>query len=353
MRYVYVLFVMFFSVFGLNQDTSFVVLRHDEPDVALADAFVDEIHAQYTHLRTHEFFERSVRVQRAAFEKQCAAFGAYEQVMSTLDGHQIRFFHVRRGGQSVVVCAGGFPERCQSVAHLAAIFEPYDMLFFDFRWANEPGYFSSWSMLLRPYKTAIFDCVADVQAMLSYAHSCGYKQVIGAGTCYGSGLFVLAQEAALDGHVPGFDKLILESCWLSMQAFADNFIRDPYLATRWGRGGAPHWVRAVTGSFPLYHIFRVLAYLTLPHFGIDEHVKRLGDTPILFFHGHNDVLVSLDKFDQLWKTASHTSVAVLTPYHHSNNSTKAREVFAYLACRFIEQNYREFCAQVNQETRVA
>lgn len=336
------LFKAFFLIPGLLLAGDFSLWRYGQPEAIIAPGVVERARATYAPLRAHQLFNRRMRIHRALFTSACSALQAPEQVLSTPDGHAVHYFHIKRGSPTLVICASGFPEECQTMAYLAAVFEPYDVLFFDFRWAHEQNFFSSWPMILHPYRAAIFDCVADVNAVLAYAHAGGYKQVVGAGVCYSSGMFILAQEQARKNGERGFDKLILESCWLSMQAFADNFLRDPYLVTQWGRGGAPAWLRAITSSFPLYHIMRLLAYLILPHFGLDEHLKQVGDTPILFVHGRNDVLVSLDKFQQLWQAAGPASVALITPFQHSNNSSKAREVYTHVSRAFIEKPLGDF-----------
>ncbi len=312
----------------------YTIKRHGSCDAPLPQSVIEYAQNHYGHVPRNPCCTNNIRLSLSKARTELIKLGAQKITLETADKCAIEAYHLKRGSPTLVITAGGFPTNKEVMINATALFEHCDVILFDFRWA-QPNYFHRQQTILHPFTTIILDCTKDVAAILAYAHQHGYKRVIGHGVCFGAGLFVLAQRQAQKDGTACFDKLILDSCWLSLDAFADAIIKDPYLLWRWGKGGAPLVLKILTRIcyLPVYG----LCWLTLPAIDIGDTLKQLRDTPILFLHGSDDKLVPLDKFNRLWICASHVpSTALVTPFEHSKNDKNMPALYAYLANQFIE-----------------
>lgn len=315
-----------------NDQQTFIIKHPGKQDVTV-EATLPEL---YQQLGTHPCCQRPLRQSIKAARVELNRLGAQELPLQTSDRQNVAAYHLKRDSDTLIIAACGFPAHKEQMIGDVALFGNYDLLFLDFRWAAE-GYCSDQNTIRHPVKRIVLDCIADVQAALAYAQHCGYKTIIGHGICFSAGLFVLTQEQAQLANSRCFDKLILDSCWVSLNAFADNIIKDPYLLWYWGKGGSPVWLKIIMRLFylPLYG----LSYMLLPRTAITDAIVNIKNTPLLFIHGANDALISLDKFEQLWQCVLQTNAtALITPYGHSNNHSKNPGVYAYYCNQFITKN---------------
>lgn len=312
----------------------YTIKRHGYGDMRLPENIKQYAQNHYDHVTQNPCCTSKIRLNLPKARHELENLGAQKITLKTADNCIIEAYHLSRGSSTLVISAGGFPTNKEVMVNSVALFERCDVILLDFRWI-QPNYFRRQQTILHPVQTIILDCIKDVAAVLAYADQHGYRNIIGHGVCFGAGLFVLAQNQAQKDGTRTFDKLILDSCWLSLDAFADNIIKDPYLLWRWGKGGAPLVLKILTRIcyLPVYG----LCWLTLPAINIGDTLKHIHDTPILFLHGSADKLIPLDKFNRLWTCASHLpSIALVTPFEHSKNDKNMPALYAYLTNQFIE-----------------
>lgn len=227
-----------------------------------------------------------------------------------------------RKSSIVLILGQGFPGDKSAMAHLARFFPDYDIITFDYRWNTLLPLLTRVSTWLHPLSTFIYQEEEEIFAVAHFLENHKkYKQKICLGHCYSNFHFVQAQVNAHKAGKRLFDKLILDSCWLSLYAFAETISLDPWLPLNPQDGGAPSFIKTLLASclirVPLLGILRLL----IPSVSIEEYLSDLTDTPLLFIHGQDDRLVSLDHFEILWNAASKTpKAAFITPHKHSDNA---------------------------------
>jgi len=322
----------------IQSSTPRCIVRSQDKEVILSDHYIRHINKKHSALLKHPYCSVPFRFDTQAVQRELEKIGAKKLSLKTHDHITVEAYHLKKSMDTLLIAAPGFPGEKEIMINLAAMFPQYDLLLFDFRWANS-DYFKQKKIFLHPYRSLIDDCIKDVRCILDYAHSNHYKQIIGLGTCYSAGLFPMAQEYAQQNKLPQFNKLILDSCWLSLHAFADNWIKDPYLTFRWGKGGAPIWLKRLMQSFIIHKPLYSLSKIVLPSITISNTLKKLMDTPLLFIHGQKDPLISIDKFEQLWTSAAHLPrSALITPHGHNNHDTKALMLYTEVCTKFIQDN---------------
>ncbi len=169
-----------------------------------------------------------------------------------------------------------------------------------------------------------------------------YKQIYGLGICYGA--FVFAKTQAM---YPGtFNKLILDGCWHDLPSVISKLRKDLKMLSDPQRGG---WSNVWPFSRPWCQNgveicaknFWGLCFDGKTSLG--THLLNLVDTPILFFQGKDDLLVSLDEFSDIWnKTASTQKTAIVTSNEHVINHLKQKQLYKVISELFFDLDYPLF-----------
>lgn len=169
-----------------------------------------------------------------------------------------------------------------------------------------------------------------------------YKSIFGLGVCYGA--FIFAKTQAL---YPGtFDKLILDGCWLDLPKVIAKLKKDLLMLDNPQKGG---W--SDTWPFNQAWCQNGAIFLTKNVWGLDfdrnnsieDLLPKLNDTPVLFFHGKDDLMVLWDEFTTIWnKTGSKNKCVIVTSNDHVRNHLKQKELYKVLSELFLDLDYATF-----------
>ena len=113
--------------------------------------------------------------------------------------------------------------------------------------------------------------------------------------------------------------LVLDSCMTTLQSMGECLAADPYLMSKAHEGGAPVWLKAVTGSRVMKGLIAAAFCCTSRDINVVKDLKRC-ECPILFIHGQKDYMVPESEFEKLWNAArAEKRIALLTPFFHAHN----------------------------------
>lgn len=268
--------------------------------------------------------------------------GAYKDIaLPSLYLMPTIFFN--RNSDTLIIAGPGINKRKENMACFVEIFNQYDVLVFDYRWAANFGYKLYPQTVKNPVNAMLLDEVEEIESIVAYAKTLkNYKKIIGLGECYSTYLMVLAQQKAMQNGYRLFSKLILDSCWLSMNAFADAICNDPFLPLTGCKGGSPVWFKSFFNFIGFGWIVKKVTNYFWSTIDVRSVLADISQTPILFIHGQNDLLVPKLDFEQILEAArQNPTSAILTPYTHSAN-VHDRHIYKFLCESFIEQNFADF-----------
>ncbi len=233
-----------------------------------------------------------------------------------------------RGSDTLIVLGQGFPGGKESMYGYKKKFTTYDLIAFDYRWNNIISYSANPKTLIHPINRLVLDSTKEIEAVLEFAQDSGYKKIIALGNCYSNFLF-----ASLANR---FDKIILDSCWLSVNAFAESIIEDPLIPIWPQDGGTPECLKKILKTRFVKTPLMFLLNFILPKLSIEDHLKKIEATPVLFIYGQKDLMVSKTHFETIWNsTSSPNKFVFVTPHEHSNN-TENPLIYSYVCSKFIE-----------------
>ncbi len=221
----------------------------------------------------------------------------------------------------VLVLGQRFPGSKEEMLTYAHAFKQYDIVMFDYRWNNMASYSLHPATLFNPVKRFMCDPEEEVHTVISFLLSRkSYREIVGLGQCYSNYMFARAQAHAQKQHKPFFTKLILDSCWLSLKGFMQQIIRDPWLPSNPQHGSENGTIKKLLNSSWINKIASFCSNKATPDVSIIEWINIIRNTPILFIHGSNDLIVPLSDFDNVWNATCNTpKAALITPYQHSDN----------------------------------
>jgi len=227
-----------------------------------------------------------------------------------------------RGSDNVIIIGQGFPGGKECGFEYGQLFADYDILLFDYRWRNIFPYLLNDLRFFHPYKNLLQIGDEDVKAVVNFVRQKKeYRQVVGLGVCYSCFTFLKAQSIAESENNKLFDKLILDSCWYSIEAFLPQIVKDPYLPVSPQYGGAPNWLKRILGCKLITNSLLFVTGMFAADINVTEY---LGSVSIakLFFHGKEDLMVPLELFKKKifsLASAGEKNYAIMTPYEHADN----------------------------------
>ncbi len=223
---------------------------------------------------------------------------------------------------------------------------------FDYRWHNFLHFF--WNNLqafVYPIQQLLLNEHEEVITVVNHLkekkkqkNGHEYKEVVALCECYSTFTFAEAQFEEQERERRLFTKLIFDSCWFSFKEFAKSLSRDPWIPINPQTGGCPQCIKTFLQKSYVRKPLLSLIFLWLPEVTIEKYLHGITNTPILFIHGNNDVMVPFSTFEQIWN-ATHTEekTLLLTPYWHSDNVGKAKDIYCTCCRVFIESsNQKEF-----------
>ncbi len=218
--------------------------------------------------------------------------------------------------------------------YLSALSSHYNIVAFEFTSSQ-----ASWcNVTCHPFKTFFDRSYLDVITVAHFVREYFKdKQVIGLGICYGA--FILAQAQALSKKRL-FDKLIFDSCFLSVASCVESFIKDPMLCCDSIRGGCPQFLKCILSSRIIYKPIVTGIACCMPEISVLPYLSDLKESPVLFIRGQQDPMVLPEHFDAMWEAVTSPKAVYLTPFHHSNNFREAgRAHYLYSMKRFLQNDF--------------
>lgn len=271
--------------------------------------------------------------------------GALKVALPTACGKVIEGYFFDRGKKTVLVTGPGLWKNAESLAYFANWFVDYDLFILDPRWEDTNTFL--YKMFKKPTKSAILEKVLelmsvqveDVTAVLKWLNSYkNYEQKYAKGICYSSWMFIATQQKHQFSNPDlTFDKMILNSCGLSIESFIDNIIQNSQEALGTSPDAVhPGFIKKILETNVVIVNLMKLAKMFTPDFSITEYLSKITNTPLLFIHGQNDQLITYeDRFKTLWSSAQIThKAAFITPFDHAANDTNA-EIYKKVVDTFI------------------
>ncbi|MBM3893996.1 alpha/beta hydrolase [Candidatus Dependentiae bacterium] len=263
---------------------------------------------------------------------------------------KIPYTYFNRGSNELVVIGGGFANPREMLAPLLGIFVDYDVVIFDHIGHGldySTSYIPGWILkkMLDIDFTALEGGQQEEDEILSiteyFKTKKTYKNVYGVGFCYSTGLFI--RTAA---NNPGlFKKLILDGAWENGQALMNRFAEKPELFYDPQRGN-PSETTMSWRTYLLYRAYMYLSKTTLMQRHIrgsaanlnhnQEALKKLENTPILYVHGSNDLVISSKQFNGVWEHKAGKKTAIITDARHLQNHIKYKQLFSWSANCFLD-----------------
>lgn len=265
-------------------------------------------------------------------------------------GKNIPYTFFDRGSDELIIIGGGFANPREMLAPLLGIFIDYNVVIFDH--VGHGLDYKPESLLGRFFKmtlnidfTALRGGLQEENEILSIAEyfksKKDYKALYGVGFCYSTGLFI--RTAA---HNPGlFKKLILDGAWESAEALMKRFADKPELFFDPQRGSPSEQnMRWHNRQIYALYLFVTSLQFTQRHvrgtaanlMSNGESLEKLTDTPVLFVHGTNDLVISAKQFNTTWDKKAGEKIAILTDGRHLQNHIKYKQFFSWSANCFLD-----------------
>ncbi len=259
--------------------------------------------------------------------------------LTTESGIEVPVLHIDRKSDTVIILGQGLSDPKEIMLPTAALFSDYDVILFDYRWSTNFDTYQFKAIATCSFITKMFHNEAEeIRAVLSHIKDKEYTNVVGLGLCYSAILFAKVQSEYTDSN-GSFTHLVLDSCMTTLESMGHCLAADPYLMDKAHEGGAPAWLRTVTGS----RVMRALissGFMCAQDLEVTKDLKNCS-CPILFIHGKKDYMVPESEFEKLWNAApSELRTEVLTPFYHAHNLAN-RKAYGLVIKEFIKKGSLE------------
>lgn len=284
-----------------------------------------------------------------------------EKTVQTKDKKNINFSFFNRNSDTLVLVGPGFTNSKEKMAPFAHMFLEYDVAILNFRGHGHSNNFR-WNPLY--HLTGVDHGIQlgaseenDVFAVIeNLKKEKKYKKVIGLGICFGAFAFAKAQAMAERAEIKLFDKLILDGCWLSLDATKNKILNDPYLIVSPQKGGAPNFLRKIFQnkkvSNSLEWCIEKLCNIKFAHVNLEKYLKRIS-VPTLLFYGKDDLMIKRNEFEEIWNhLKTDEKVAIITDNPHVHNHLRSKELYKLNCDLFIEQSYESFLEKISDPDKL-
>lgn len=240
-------------------------------------------------------------------------------------------FFFNRTSDKVVICIPPFGAETKDIIQLAGVYHEYDVLLLEYKKKNKP--FTISPFFFRPSTISMLAGAIN-QAFSWVTHRKTYKTTIAHAQCYGAWLLLETQSNT--HNTVFFDKIILDSCPLSLYALFENMSHDPISVMSIGKKESPSWMKKLF-SFKLTQKIFVSFFQTLfTNISASALIKHI-QAPILFITGSKDFLVHKDQFETLFNAVPHSHRhAFITPFKHLHHSLKSKELYRHYILNFVD-----------------
>lgn len=365
-------------------------------DASLGQYIKDVAHVQYGWLNYAQYFDATLIVDpirtRQAHKNSRNEKTSFVSV-ETLDGETIDCTFFDRGSDKIIFIGEGFTNPREVMSPFINMFPDYDLVLFDFRGQGYKEFdfidYDTWSLNLSRMSFGVDSRKStlgqkedlDVQAVVSYFTGQKvvpveggdqfsvlynqpinkiYQQVYGLGLCYSS--FVFLKAASLykrfdhfqGRQLPLFDKLVLDGCWMSLEAFVEKIKEDLWRIMNPQRGGwLNHWLWGKKPTVWLVeNMTRYLLGLRIDrNVSIQDFVHKLSGTELFFIYGKNDEVIYRHEFEAIWNAIPSGVVkhAMITSDPHVRNHLTNKERYALLTHHFFEGSQNWLSLMVDEE----
>ena len=275
----------------------------------------------------------------------------HEYTITSETGFDIPLTYFDRNSSKLLVVGPGFQNNRQMFYFVARLFNEYDVVVFDYRWHELKQFILQRSTLMHPINELLLkeeEEIIDVVRHMKQKKQ--YDTIVGHGICYSTYTLLAAQDKAQQQREKLFDKLILDSTFYSIPEMVRKIINDPWLIDEPQVNHTSSWFKAFVKYTGLELLIVSLTKL-MGYTSVEPLVSRIVDTPILFIHGKEDVLIPVeDQFLNIWENADHTQkYALFTPFAHVKNM-RNRGVFKCMCESFINtDNTDNFIAEIHEK----
>lgn len=329
--------------------------------VAISDAFVDQCVKQFGYLNSYndsffnvQFLKQHAQV-RQFLTNEYSATGDVPQYDCIKQGDlSIHVTYFNRTSPYVLFICGGFTNAREYMVPYVKLFPHYDLVFFDL-----PGHGIE-KQQAHSHKGIMSDslCGVNVEAITLgqaesrviqsvvdyYQRKKYYTKKLAIARCYSVPFFALAALDWQKHHVtPLFDGMIIDSAFTSFSSFVPNFPRLFCSALH-----SP-FLNHMSQTWLVKKCFSLVAGYFLP-VAVDSCpstasiLNQLKAVDILFFHGSQDIAISLDDFESIWNGTEQvgSKAVIYTNNKHAMNHIKQKEVYASVCKTFIENSFESF-----------
>lgn len=227
-----------------------------------------------------------------------------------------------RNSNKLLILGPGYRTPKEKYIKYAQVFHDYDVVLFDFEWPCLSNITSNF--LSAPIDTMFLEHKQVVLSLVNHFKTVPHKpydQIIGLGTSYSAMVFLEAQYEGQQFKTKVFDKLILDSCPVTLADIVFQVVKRPSLMTGnacvtqkpgfWSNLLEATRIPALCQSIISYPVTTDMCEVIA---SLDNQL------PILFIHGKLDQLVPFSMFNKLWTASVSTrKIALITPLPHASN----------------------------------
>lgn len=238
------------------------------------------------------------------------------------DNVRMDFFD--RKSDKLLIFGNGFFSTRKRWKYIIQLFKNYDIVVFDYR-TNPWWTFLNPAKLLHPFKKMFFDQAEEVIASFNVVTKLKkYSEVVGLAECYSCFMFAVAQLKQESEGKKLFDKLVLDSSFISFTDVYKMAKKKP------NQSSANNLILSLTPE------------TLIPDISIKTSLSQIKNVPILFIQGKQDSMFSLEAFfSDVWVPTTSQKVLFLTPYEHVHNGTDWG-VYSFICNQFINNPFKSF-----------
>jgi pimeloyl-ACP methyl ester carboxylesterase len=355
-------------VYGqLNYEHKTEIVFDNENSFELSDTIEKVAQSFNKHLNDSKFFDTTflVQTQKVRAEhlnsKNALNKGTLIDVM-TEDNITLGTTFFDRGSKKVLFVGEGFNNEREKMSPFLAMFPDYDIVLFDFRGQGYRD--NAWKFSFAEQAFGLNSKLIefghkehkDVFAVVDYyKHKKNYTNVFGLGVCYGA--FILMKSQAMREHenLKLFDKLIVDGCWSTLHNVIDKIKDDPKLIDSPQKGGwsSPWFKKPFVRSTLEWLATNVMGLNFATDIAITPFLPDV-KIPLLFFYGKDDLMITRDEFEQLWKNVGSTQkTAVITSNPHVINHIKQKELYQVISNHFFTFSHDRFMRDLKNPQALA
>jgi len=330
---------------------------NNDPSFPLNPEFSSFAETQHAHLRKSPLFNKEAIKNPALSRQLLLEMGGMEVTIQTEDGENITCMYFNNNSETLLVVGAGFTNPKEKMCPFVEMFKgKYDIVIFDYRgqeyseepitwcpcyWQGNPlikkfGVDNRKARIGKVEKNDVFAVVNFFKNQKQYWNPRGYEKVVGLGVCLSTMIFFDTESSR-----PGtFTHLILDGCWISLEAFVNQLYKDLKLIFSPQYGGwANHWFYDSRSlKFCIYHLANYLLSLKTNNSCVLDYLPNLrSNIPVLLFYGKDDLTITRQQFETIWQNLNvDQKTAIVTSNPHVINHLNQPGLYKTICETFID-----------------